>query len=1100
MRKICLIILCFCAVYVTAQNQINGYTYWFNDDFETRITQIIVPQQQAVLELDIETSSLLQGLNVFNFQAFDNNDVYSSPISKFFYKTKGAVSDTNRIAAYRYWFNSDLVNIDTVFITPEKNADIMAEVDANSIADGLNSISFQVMDEQEIWSSVVSKFFLKANTHYINAYQYWFNNEIASAVLVDVFPSQVVMINDSIDASELNEGINIIHIRFRDEQNLWSSTISQFFFKAAGSDSDTSKICAYQYWFNNDIASAVTVNIDPAQVALINGSIEASALNDGINIIHFRLKDERNLWSSTISQFFYKTQGSASDTAKICAYQYWFDNDFSNAVTNEITPLPQATITASVPAELLTDGLHSFNVRFKQESGVWSSVINSYFFKYPVSNSPINLISEYQYWFNTDYENAVHYILSEPVPQHDLIMSVDMTQMPKGEYLFNLRTKDTLGLWSSVITDPFTKLPYPISSFEANMTEFCDSGYVQFTDHSIDGDVYLWDFSDGEYSYEVEPLHFFAAPGEYIVSLTVTDILTALDSTTWLTINVHSSYNFQETHDICFGDIYNWHGNDYNETGIYYDSLFTVFGCDSVFVLNLTVNPVYEFIEDYGICSGETYTWRENEYSVEGIYYDSLLTVNSCDSVYVLNLIVYPVYEFSEDVTICEGEAYTWRGNDYSVGGIYYDSLQTEYSCDSVFVLNLTVNPVYEFIEDYGICSGETYTWRENEYSVEGLYYDSLLTVNSCDSVYVLNLIVYPVYEFSEDVTICEGEAYTWRGNDYSVGGIYYDSLQTEYSCDSVFVLNLTVNPIYEFVEDYGICSGETYTWRENEYSVEGIYYDSLLTVNSCDSVYVLNLSVYPVYEFEEDIAICQGEIYTWRGDEYTEEGTYYDNLQTVNSCDSIYILNLIIKEVFNETVNAEICAGETYILGSQTIDEEGEYTETFVAINGCDSVVTLNLSVFAVNVSITYEDNILSANNTNGTYQWVDCENYYAQIEGETDRIFIPQANGNYAVIITEGLCTDTSECQLCSGINTFVTDNVKVYPNPTNSELFVEISENADAQIIDALGRVVSDFNLFEGLNAVDISDFADGVYYLKINYYNQKQNIVKLIKFSD
>ncbi|MDD3860648.1 MAG: T9SS type A sorting domain-containing protein, partial [Bacteroidales bacterium] len=375
-----------------------------------------------------------------------------------------------------------------------------------------------------------------------------------------------------------------------------------------------------------------------------------------------------------------------------------------------------------------------------------------------------------------------------------------------------------------------------------------------------------------------------------------------------------------------------------------------------------------------------------------------------------------------------------------------------------------------------------------------------LLTVNSCDSVYVLNLSVYPVYEFLEDVTICEGEAYTWRENDYSVGGIYYDSLQTEYSCDSVFVLNLTVNPVYEFVEDYGICSGETYTWRENEYSVEGIYYDSLLTVNSCDSVYVLNLSVYPVYEFEEDIAICQGEIYTWRGDEYTEEGTYYDNLQTVNSCDSIYILNLIIKEVFSETVNAEICAGETYILGSQTIDEEGEYTETFVAINGCDSVVTLNLSVFAVNVSITYEDNILSANNTNGTYHWVDCENYYAQIEGETDRIFIPQTNGNYAVIITEGLCTDTSECQLCSGINTFVTDNVKVYPNPTNSELFVEISENADAQIIDALGRVVSDFNLFEGLNAVDISDFADGVYYLKINYYNQKQNIVKLIKFSD
>ncbi|HNQ69653.1 MAG TPA: PKD domain-containing protein, partial [Bacteroidales bacterium] len=886
MRKLCLIIFCFCAVGVMAQNQINGYTYWFNDDYETRITQSVTPDQQVDLELNIETTDLLQGLNIFNFQVFDENDVFSSPVSKFFYKTKGSVSDINRIVAYRYWFNNDLENIDTVFITPQTQADIMAEVDANSLADGLNSINFQVMDEQEIWSSVISKFFLKANTHYVNAYQYWFNDDIASAVLVDVFPSQVVLINDSIDASELNEGINIIHLRFRDEQNLWSSTTSQFFFKAAGSESDTSKICAYQYWFNNDILSAVTVNIEPAQTALINGDIDASALNDGINIIHFRLKDEQNLWSSTVSQFFYKTQGGVSDSAKICAYQYWFDDDFSNAVTNDITPVPQALISAAVPAELLTDGLHSFNIRFKQESGIWSSVINSYFYKSPVCNSAVNLISEYQYWFDTDFDNAVHYVLSEPTPQNDLIMSIDMTQMPKGDYLFNLRTKDTLGLWSSVITDPFTKNPFPISSFEADLTEFCDSGFVQFTDHSIDGDVYLWDFGDGEFSDETEPLHFFAAPGDYMVSLTVTDTLTSLDSTTWLPVNVHPSYYLPELYDICFGNVHSWRGNDYNETGIYYDSLLTVFGCDSIYVLNLFVHPVYEFVEDQEICSGDTFTWRENEYSVEGIYYDSLQTEYSCDSVYVLNLIVHPVYEFVEDQEICSGDTFTWRENEYSVEGIYYDSLQTGYSCDSVFVLNLIVHPIYEFIEDHEICSGDTYTWRENEYSAEGIYYDNLLTVNSCDSVFVLNLIVHPVYEFVEDHGICSGETYTWRDNEYSVEGTYYDSLLTVNSCDSVFVLNLSVYPVYEFSEEASICQGEIFTWRENEHSVEGIYYDSLQTEYSCDSVYVLNLIVHPVYEFVEDQEICSGDTYTWRENEYSAEGIYYDSLLTVNSCD----------------------------------------------------------------------------------------------------------------------------------------------------------------------------------------------------------------------
>ncbi|MFH2143679.1 MAG: PKD domain-containing protein [Bacteroidota bacterium] len=870
MRKFYLILLSLCSVFAFGQNQINGYTYWYNSDYAGKITQTIVPQQQADLQFLANTDGLPQGLNVFHFQAFDINGICSSPVSKFFYKTQGSLSDTNRIAAYRSWFNNDLNNIDTVFITAIKQTDIIAEIDANAINDGLNSINFQVMDEQEIWSSALSRYFLKSNTHFINAYQYWFNNDIASAVTVDVFPAKIVLIDDPIDASGLNEGMNIFHLRFRDEQNLWSSTISQFFFK---------------------------------------------------------------------------TSTGISDTAKVCAYQYWFDNDFVNAVTENIISQPQPLISASVPADMLTDGLHVFNVRFKEENGLWSSAICSHFFKPPVCNSANNLITEYQYWFNTDFTNAVQYILSQPIPQHELLLNIDMTQMPKGNYLFNLRTKDTLGLWSSVTTDAFTKNPFPISSFTANITEFCDSGYVQFTNNSIDGDVYLWDFGDATFSNDFEPQHFFAAAGQYTVSLTVTDIATMSDSTISMLITAHPSYHFFEEVHICNGGDYIWHGQTLNQQGLYYDSLLTAFGCDSIFTLQL---------------------WIE------------------------------PHYLFTADAEICHGEIYAWRGNNYSTTGSYYDSLFTQYGCDSIYVLNLTVHPVYEFTVDEEICNGDTFTWHGDTYSIQDTYYDSLFTQYGCDSIYILNLTVHPVYEFTVNEEICNGEIYTWQGDNYSTTGSYNDSLTTQYGCDSVYVLNLTVN---------NSNTGDT-------------------TAIACDS-------------------------FTWHDTTYSTSGTP---------------------------------------------------THVYQNLAGCDSIVTLHLTINTVDVSVAVSDPAITSNANGAIYQWVDCDNAYAIIAGETSQTFTATANGDFGVIVTQGLCTDTSECvQIFSvDINSLQSGRIEVYPNPFSNELIIEIegrSENSKYEILNSIGQVVSIGGLTKR-TIVQTNRFAPGVYLIKIDYgkYFEFRKIIK------
>lgn len=470
---------------------------------------------------------------------------------------------------------------------------------------------------------------------------------------------------------------------------------------------------------------------------------------------------------------------------------------------------------------------------------------------------------------------------------------------------------------------------YPVYEFET-IAEICN------------GDSYLWRTNN------------YYVSGIYYDSLSTAN---GCDSVYILNLTVHPEYNFNTDAEICNGEVYSWRGLSYDVTGVYADSFQTIYGCDSVYVLNLTVHPVYEIVTDAEICDGDIFNWRSNDYYSTGTYYDSLMSVFGCDSVYVLNLIVNPVYQFVTDAEICDGNVYIWRGQSYTASGVFYDSLQSIYGCDSVYILNLMAHPEYEFITDAYICQGDFYSWRGLNYNVSGVFTDSLQTVHGCDSVYVLNLTVYPVYENVTNAEICESDQYLWQGNTYALSGTYTVNLLSDFGCDSVHVLNLVVHPEYEYITSVEMCEGNIYQWRGNNYFLSGTYYDSLLTLNGCDSIYVLNLTVHPVYELVTTAVICEGDVYTWRGSQYSVSGLYYDSLYTANLCDSIYVLNLTVNPVFEFTTQAEICEGQQFTWNGNVYDSTGTYALNYFTINGCDSIHILHLVVHPSYEFITFAE-----------------------------------------------------------------------------------------------------------------------------------------------
>ena len=202
------------------------------------------------------------------------------------------------------------------------------------------------------------------------------------------------------------------------------------------------------------------------------------------------------------------------------------------------------------------------------------------------------------------------------------------------------------------------------------------------------------------------------------------------------------------------------------------------------------------------------------------------------------------------------------------------------------------------------------------------------------------------VYTQAISHTICEGNVYTENGFNVSEAGTYTQTLQTVNGCDSIVTLTLTINPVASTTFTAAICEGTSYTENGFNISEAGTYTQNLQTINGCDSIVTLNLTINPVANTTLSAAICEGTSYTENGFNVSEAGTYTQNLQTIDGCDSIVTLNLTINPTYNITIDASINEGETYEENGFSESEAGTYVHTLQSEFGCDSVITLNLTV----------------------------------------------------------------------------------------------------------------------------------------------------------
>ncbi|MBO4488348.1 MAG: fibronectin type III domain-containing protein, partial [Bacteroidales bacterium] len=235
------------------------------------------------------------------------------------------------------------------------------------------------------------------------------------------------------------------------------------------------------------------------------------------------------------------------------------------------------------------------------------------------------------------------------------------------------------------------------------------------------------------------------------------------------------------------------------------------------------------YVDLTGLASGTTYyarvrtlcdtmgasDWTETTFTTEAVI-PPFFYITGDDSVcpnQTTNLIVHTNlgtnYLWSTGET---GETITVPAGDYSV--TVTNTNGDVMATDSFIVMEKTT---YNITVSDVVCASELpYVWNGDAYNASGSYSKTLTAANGCDSVVTMNLTVNPIYSVSDAQTICASELpYTWNTITFTAAGTQSATLQTVNGCDSVVTMTLTVNPTYSVTDARTVCASELpYTWN----------------------------------------------------------------------------------------------------------------------------------------------------------------------------------------------------------------------------------------------------------------------------------------------
>lgn len=360
-------------------------------------------------------------------------------------------------------------------------------------------------------------------------------------------------------------------------------------------------------------------------------------------------------------------------------------------------------------------------------------------------------------------------------------------------------------------------------------------------------------------------------------------------------------------------------------------------------------------------CKSTCYSFAGQSYCNPGDYSATIKTAQGCDSIVTLHLTNLPAITYTLNATTCAGVPYVYHVKSYTTSGDYLtDAITTAQGCDSVVTVHLTVTPTLSGNFSAAVCPGNTYAYNGKSYTA-GDYSVNLKTAQGCDSVVAFHLINSDTLRGSVSATFCAGSCYKYNGQLFCSAGDYTVKLKTLQGCDSIAALHLMVSDTLRGNLSASICNGSCFGYNGQSFCATGDYVVKLKTVQGCDSIVALHISVAQTLTGSLDTSVCIRTSITYSGKIYSTPGDYTIPFKTAQGCDSIVTLHFKNYATATGSFDTVICATTNFIYDGKTYTTTGSYSKTLSvkSIHGCDSTVNFTLTVLNIGVQASSSGDI---------------------------------------------------------------------------------------------------------------------------------------------
>lgn len=512
-----------------------------------------------------------------------------------------------------------------------------------------------------------------------------------------------------------------------------------------------------------------------------------------------------------------------------------------------------------------------------------------------------------------------------------------------------------------------------------------NKSYMYYEDNPskhIPCDTVSWDFGNGYSTSEFTPNPItFDHNGIYEISLQVGNKDFVCDSTQYVTFETGNVSHNDKVDTICDSQLpYEWRGKQYMSSGDYYDTLTNRWGCDSLLHLSLVVHPTTYSYSAFTIKKGESVSWQGDTYTDAGTYTKILKNVYGCDSILTLTLTLLEPVSSDTYLTLCPGHIpYVWNGVLCLGAGEYSAVLKTAFGQDSIARLHLSVGSPARSDTSAVICLSDfPFEWHGQKINKGGIYTDIMPSIAGCDSVvtfiitekdcsqieptdHPLDPMPFLPIRDTLDTTICIGDTLMWHGIAYAhdttardtgyyswypLDSVYWVlELKTEVCCDTTYSTTDTTF-LYDSLKLH------PFMWFEKEYVEPGVYNDTILNTEGCDSIGSLLLRVI----YKDSLYACGDEQVTFHtpwGDYDSKSDCECLNGYLLQTLDGEWLVDatLCVNRLYTDTVREDtvLCFGTSIEWHGITVDQTHEYEfhEPFQRLLTCDSIVyILNATV----------------------------------------------------------------------------------------------------------------------------------------------------------